>query len=147
VLLRVGYAQRGVADLTTQGRIHALLLVAGAATMLGAAGCRVAAPAFDDVTWALHPARPVVGPATLRVTIGEPHAAASGTTVRVVGHMAHPGMVPVVGTVTPRGHGVYDAKMNLTMPGDWVFVVTVHLADGRRFERNIPVPNVEAPRP
>jgi hypothetical protein len=122
--------------------------VAGVLAGLLAAGACRQAPAADDVDvrWTLRPEQPRVGPVTLTVTVGEPHASADGTAVRVVGHMTHPGMTPVVATTARRGPGVYDATMTLTMAGDWVLLVTVQLADGRRLERRVDVPGV-APAP
>ena len=46
--------------------------------------------------------------------------------------MTHPGMTPVVATVTPRGPDVYDAALDFTMAGDWMLIATVRLHDGRR---------------
>ena len=139
--MRVRHAQRGLAHL----RAAAVALALAAGTVMP--GCRSAAPdaAAIDLSWTLTPAHPTVGPATLTVTIGEPHAAASGTTVRVVGHMTHPGMAPVVATTTRRGHGVYDATLSFTMAGDWALLVSVQLADGRRLERRIEVRDVRPP--
>jgi hypothetical protein len=78
----------------------------------------------------------------LTLTLGEPHAAAAGTRVRVVGHMTHPGMQPIEAEATRRGPGVYVADVKFTMAGDWVLLVTLELADGRRIERRIDVPGV-----
>jgi YtkA-like protein len=136
--MRVRHAQRRFAHL--RAATVTLALAAGVAM----SACRPAPPAAEaiDLSWTLTPARPTVGPATLTVTVGEPQAAASGTTVRVVGHMTHPGMAPVVATTTRRGHGVYDATLSFTMAGDWALLVSVQLADGRRLERRIEVRDV-----
>ena len=113
-------------------------------------GCGVDAPAprtdAVDLSWSLRPPQPVVGPVTLSLVLGEQTTHARVTAVSVVGYMTHPGMPPALATVTPRGRGVYDAKMELTMAGDWVFVVSVQLADGQRVERRIPVANVQPPK-
>jgi hypothetical protein len=139
MLLRVAHAKRGVAGLARLG-----LAVGLAATLVGVLAAACAKPAADsiDLTWALRPERPTIGPATLTVTLGEPHAAASGTRVRVVGHMTHPGMRPVEAEATRCGHGVYQADLTFTMAGDWALLVTIELADGRRVERRIDVPGV-----
>jgi hypothetical protein len=115
------------------------------AATLAAGACRKAADPEVDVRWTLRPEKPHVGPVTLTVTLGEPHAVAGGTEVRVVGHMTHPGMAPVVATTTRRGPGIYEATLNLTMAGDWVLLVTVQFADGRRAERRVDVPGVQPP--
>jgi hypothetical protein len=123
-------------------------------TRLAAAGLLLAAslsgacarqPAAEDtstvlVTARLVPPQPTVGPATLTVNLsGATAATLARATVQVVGHMTHPGMTPVVATVTPRGPDVYDAAVDFTMPGDWMLVATVRLHDGRRLEARVPV--------
>ena len=145
MLLRVALPQRGLSDLTRVRHPRARLAVIIALVLGLSAACRQPDASDVDVRWTLRPERPTVGPVTLTVTLGEPHAAASGTEVRVVGHMAHPGMAPVVATTTRRGHGVYDASLNLNMAGDWVLLVTVQLADGRRVERRVDIPGVQPP--
>lgn len=144
MLVRVALPQRGVPDLARPRRPRAwLALTLGLGLAVGLPpGCRRPEASEVDVRWTLRPERPAVGPATLTITIGETHAAAGGTEVRVVGHMTHPGMTPVVATTTRRGHGVYDAHVDLNMAGDWVLLVTVQLADGRRVERRVDVPGV-----
>ena len=51
-------------------------------------------------------------------------------------------MTPIVGDVTERENGAYESRVRLSMPGDWIFVATGELADGRRITRQIPVPSV-----
>jgi hypothetical protein len=145
VLVRVAHAKRGVAGLARSGAAGWLLaagLLASSAACAKPAADSPGSPDSIALTWTLRPERPTLGPATLTLTLGEPHAAASGTRVRVVGHMTHPGMQPVEATVTPRGQGVYDAALSFTMAGDWALLATIELADGRRIERRIDVPGV-----
>jgi hypothetical protein len=88
----------------------------------------------------LVPPQPVVGPATLTVSLsGATAATLARATVQVVGHMTHPGMTPAVATITPRGPDVYDAVIDFTMPGEWMVIATVRLHDGRRLESHVPV--------
>jgi hypothetical protein len=113
-----------------------------AASMSGACGREQ--PAEDTagvlVTTRLVPPQPTVGPATLTISLSGATADMLGrTNVQVVGHMTHPGMTPVVATVTPRGPDVYDAALDFTMPGDWMLIATVRLQDGRRLESRVPV--------
>jgi hypothetical protein len=98
------------------------------------------------VTWNIEPIPPVAGAATLvRVTVrygdGTP---ARGAMLKLEGHMSHPGMTPVTAPVTERGDGAYDARLHLSMPGEWVFVVAGELADGSRVTRSV---NVQSVRP
>ena len=116
-----------------------LLLVA---SMSGACGREQ--PAEDTagvlLTTRLVPPQPAVGAATLTVTLSGATADLLGrANVQVVGHMTHPGMTPVVATVTPRSPDVYDAAVDFTMAGDWMLIATVRLRDGRRLESRVPV--------
>ena len=137
MLLRMAQPQR---RLTCLALVAAGLLLA--ASMPGACTRQ---PAAEDtsgvlVTTRLVPPQPTVGPATLTVNLsGGTAAILGGSTVEVVGHMTHPGMTPVVATVTPRGPDVYDAAVDFTMPGDWMLIATVRLRDGRRLESRLPV--------
>ena len=144
MLLRVAQPQR---------RVPRLVVLAGglllAASIPGACTRR---PAAEDtagvlVTTRLVPPQPGVGRATLTITLSGATAATLGRArVQVVGHMTHPGMTPVVATVTPREPDVYDAAVDFTMPGDWMLIATVRLHDGRRLESRVPV-TVQPRRP
>ena len=140
MLVRLAQPQRRLADLGVRGA-GALLLLAAVA----AAGCRRAPEPPPDtsgviVATRLVPAQPLVGPATLTVTLnGGTAETLSRATVDVVGHMTHPGMTPVVATTTRRGPDVHEAALDLNMPGDWLLVATVRFPDGRRLESRLPV--------
>jgi hypothetical protein len=54
-------------------------------------------------------------------------------------------MAPVTAPMHERGSGVYEARLQLSMAGDWVLVVSGALADGRRFTRSMDVTGVRAP--
>ena len=58
--------------------------------------------------------------------------------------MPHPGMAPVTGQILERGNGTYEARLGLTMTGDWVFVVTGQLTDGSRITEETTVRAVAA---
>jgi hypothetical protein len=147
VLVRVAHAQRRLAGLVGTGAGLAAVWALLTVVLAAAPGCRMA-PDPHLISWRLEPARPAVGPATLRLTLqGLPADIRDRATVRVVGHMTHPGMTPAVATVTGRGHGDYDAALTFSMPGDWVLLATIVLPDGRRFEQRIDVPGVRARQP
>jgi hypothetical protein len=120
-------------------------LAAGLLLAAPMAGACARQPAAEDtsavlVSARLVPPQPTVGAATLTVSLsGATAATLSRATVQVIGHMTHPGMTPVVATVTPRGPDVYDAALDFTMPGDWMIIATVRLHDGRRLESHVPV--------
>jgi len=56
--------------------------------------------------------------------------------------MSHPGMEPVFASATETEPGSYAARMQLTMPGDWVILVQGTLANGERIDRQIDLKGV-----
>jgi len=56
--------------------------------------------------------------------------------------MAHPGMAPVIAAATENEAGVYEATLELTMPGSWTIVASGTLPDGRRLTRSHNVSDV-----
>jgi hypothetical protein len=96
------------------------------------------------MTWTIDPTPPIAKAATdVRFTLhradGEP---VRGAKLRLEAHMSHPGMAPITREVVERGNGAYDARLHLSMAGDWVFVVTGELPDGSRITRQLQVPAV-----
>ncbi len=125
--------------LTAAGLIAAGLLVSGLA------GCRP--PATDSVpeislAWTTSPAPPAVGPVTLTLTLEEGTTPVAGAEVRLEGTMTHPGMAPVSSTAKEASPGSYEARMDLSMAGDWIVLVDARLADGRTLKRQIELPGV-----
>jgi hypothetical protein len=127
-------------------RLCAGTIVAVSVTM-GAAGCRRAgdAGAGMDIETRIAPQPVRVGLAIVTVTgvankLGEPLA---GVHVQVEGDMEHPGMAPVFADAAETAPGVYTAKLDLNMPGDWVVLTHIRLADGRKIERQTGVRGVE----
>jgi hypothetical protein len=126
--------------------LRVLWLVPLAASFAGCGRRHPAGPSLD-VSWSLSPQSPIVGPATLTVTIRHPTGAlVKGARVRLEGHMSHPGMAPVVADGVERTPGVYDVSFAFPMQGDWVLLVSAALADGGRIERRIDVANVRPSR-
>lgn len=127
--------------MTGPSLVLAGLLLAAAAV---AGGCRQPPIAADTtsvrVEARLVPPQPTVGRATLTVSLsGGTADTLQHAAVDVVGHMADPGMAPVVGAMTRRGPDIFEAALDLTMPGDWQLVATVRFPDGRRIETRLPV--------
>ena len=51
--------------------------------------------------------------------------------------MAHAGMSPVFGKASETEPGVYRARLNFTMAGDWVILVHGTLRGGKKIERQL----------
>ena len=116
-----------------------MLLAAGLTTV----SCSGRATTSTTLSWTLTPSSPAVGPATFTATLRDPGGGAvTGATVRLEGHMSHPGMTPVIADAAERTPGVYAAPFTFTMPGNWVLVVSASLAQGGRVEQRIEVANV-----
>ena len=100
----------------------------------------------DDVSlrWTLDPSVPSASADTIaRITVhDERQRPVTGARLQLEAHMSHPGMAPVVGRFSDRGGGAYDTRLQFSMAGDWVLVVTGELPDGRRITRSLPVAGV-----
>lgn len=108
------------------------LLLAALCICCAAGACR-RTPAVGDVIVesTLTPPQPVVGMSALTLRLLDAgRRPISGASLRVEGHMAHPGMAPVQATATERAPGVYEAELQFTMRGDWILLVTGALANG-----------------
>jgi len=108
------------------------------------AACGRTAPAAEvRVEWTLTPTPPAVGPAILVVRCvdfaGEP---VRGASLKVEGHMTHPGMTPVLADFVEREAGVYHAAFEFTMSGDWILLVSGTVASGGAVRDRIEVANV-----
>lgn len=136
-----------------QGRRKAALAMRALAAIvvfiapLTGTGCRRSRDAAEgmkiETRIAPQPVR--VGAATVTVSgiadgLGEPLA---GVHVQIEGDMNHPGMPPVFADAPQVAPGVYQAKIDFNMPGDWVVLVHIRLADGRRIEQQLDVRGVE----
>ncbi len=111
--------------------------IAGVLVTLGAA-CAIAAcrpsPTYD-LSWTVqHSADTAGGTATIGLIVRQDRDGAplSGAQLTLEGHMAHPGMAPAVTRMTEAAAGRYEARLRLTMAGEWTLVVSGTLADGQR---------------
>lgn len=88
----------------------------------------------SDVNMALtvEPAAPVVGSATLRITLTDTNdEPINDASLEIRGDMTHAGMEPVLASIDAGQAGVYEVPFEWTMGGDWIVTVTATLADGR----------------
>ena len=85
-----------------------------------------------------------IGPATVSVQMSDAsqkpveHAA-----IMVEADMSHPGMSPVFAEAKAAAAGSYRAPIEFSMGGDWVVLLHIKLADGRRIERQMDVRGVQ----
>jgi hypothetical protein len=122
--------------------------VLGAAAGCAGGGRGDAGTEGIQARWEIEPAPPVVGSATVRVSlVGQDNRGVPGARLHFEGHMSHPGMAPVVTDAHDSGDGVYEASLRFTMAGDWVLVATGTLPGGERITRQIEVVGVRAGAP
>jgi len=85
-----------------------------------------------------------VGPATIAVQLSDPKGQpVSGAQVSLEGDMSHAGMGPTFGQTKEVSPGHYEGSLQFSMAGDWVVLTHVILADGRKFEQQMDVKNVQ----
>jgi hypothetical protein len=122
-----------------------------AAGLLIAAGCRPRSNIADSapevsLRWTVKPEPPTTGPLTLSLELSERltegRRPVEGAEVRLEGTMTHPGMAPVSAMASETSPGSYVARMDLSMAGDWVFLVDARLRDGRTLHRQLELPGV-----
>ena len=108
------------------------------------AACRPNPSDQINASWTIDPSPPASGaPLVARVTLRDrSQKPVVGATLRLEGQMSHPGMTPVVAELTERSDGEYEARMQLTMAGDWILVVSGQLRDGTRIVKQIDLAGV-----
>jgi hypothetical protein len=128
---------------------QAATLVFGCAFIAGMlAGCHRGAAGSSEVQilTQVEPQPPRVGKeeVTVRLTRsrGEQVVAAH---VRIEADMDHPGMAPVFADTQEQHPGIYVAQIDLNMPGDWVLLEHVRLADGKQIEHQTNLKGVLQP--
>lgn len=125
------------------GGVKMLFLLAGLAIF----GCQSSGNTHPDVTlgWEIEPDPPRVGMSTLHITLADTAGESiNGAAVELEGNMSHPGMKPVMAMAEESESGRYSATIELTMAGDWFFIITSTLADDRVVKREIEIPGVRS---
>lgn len=84
---------------------------------------------------------PVRVTVTLERNDGSP---VEGAKVSLEATMTHAGMQPVFAEATEVAPGMYQARVEFTMGGDWIIIVRGTLPDGKPFEHMTQVPGVRA---
>jgi hypothetical protein len=117
--------------------------IALCACLLFAQACRQkTAPAEValTVTHEIAPQPPRVGRVAIALRLADGSGkAATGARVVLEGNMSHAGMSPVFAEALETGNGSYRATMDLSMAGDWIMLVHVTLADGRKVEQQFEI--------
>ncbi len=57
--------------------------------------------------------------------------------------MSHPGMGPAFADAKEIAAGKYQAQLDLSMLGDWTVIAHIKLPNGRAFDRETKIPNVQ----
>jgi hypothetical protein len=120
---------------------------AGVWLLLALAACRGQGQELEDVGVALTvaPDPPRIGPATIVVTLSDSEGQPiTGAKMSLEGNMNHAGMVPVLAEAAEAAPGRYEAALEFSMGGDWVFLVQATLPDGRFLEHQVDLPSVDA---
>lgn len=124
------------------------LLIIFSITLLLMTGCRrgqTSDISSIGLDLTVSPDPPTTGPTAVVIQLtdetGQPLA---GATVELEGNMSHAGMAPVFSQAKEVEPGRYEAPLAFTMGGDWFILVKATLPDGRRLERQVDVPGVEA---
>ncbi len=110
-------------------------------------GCQSTGEAHSDVEieWEISPDPPEVGLATINFTLRDSTGLLiNGAEVELEGNMSHPGMQPVFATAEEIEPGRYSADVNLSMGGDWYFLIESILPDDRVIERQININGVRS---
>jgi hypothetical protein len=130
-----------------QGRqVATLVFLTAIASAVLVAGCHRGSTSDSSlpIQTKIGPQPVRVGGSTVTLTgvtdgLGEPLA---GVHIQIEGDMAHPGMAPVFAEARETAPGVYVAQINFNMPGDWVLLEHIRLANGRKIERQVDVRGV-----
>jgi hypothetical protein len=86
-----------------------------------------------------------VGLATISVELADPSQnPVPHATIMVEADMTHPGMSPVFAEAKETAPGNYHAPIDFNMGGDWVVLLHIKLADGRKVERQMDVKGVQS---
>ena len=126
---------------------YAAFIALGCVATLAATACRQSANSSQGISIyeKITPEPVHVGEATVAVRLADATAnPVSHATIMVEADMDHPGMGPVFKAANETTPGRYEARINLTMGGDWVVLLHIELANGRKIERQMDVRGVRS---
>jgi len=118
-------------------------LACAAALFLGGCSRPVELPPAVAMDSEISPQPPRVGGATVTLKLADAGARQiSGAHVVVEAEMSHAGMRPLFAEAKEAEPGRYLAHVEFQMAGDWVILLHVTLASGKKLERQIDIGNV-----
>ena len=107
-------------------------------------GCRRANETPDlKLTHEVSPQPPRVG--QVRVTLGLTDSSGKPVTragLSIEGYMTHPGMKPIAASVVESEPGRYVSVIDISMAGDWVFIVHIQLPGRVSMDRQFEIKGV-----
>ena len=120
-------------------------LIALCVCVLVVQGCRRTSEALPDLklTHEVFPQPPRVG--QVRVTLGLTDSSGkpiSRAGLSLEGYMSHAGMKPVAASVVETEPGRYVSVIDLSMAGDWVFIVHIQLPGRVSMDRQFEIKGV-----
>jgi hypothetical protein len=132
-------------DLVARWNHRIALAFLGISFVLGCRPKEAAADLNTQATVSFDPSPPSVGVTSLKVSLTD----AAGKPIRlghidVEGDMNHAGMEPAFGKLEETEPGHYVGKIDFTMGGDWILLLSGQREGGGAFEKKIDVPGVEA---
>ena len=110
-----------------------------------AQACRHQSEPVPDLTFTheISPQPPRVGPTTITLRLADASGKpVTGADVEMEGNMSHAGMTPVLAHANEIEPGRYSSTIELSMAGDWYFVVHMTLPDGRKLERQFEIKRI-----
>jgi hypothetical protein len=98
------------------------------------------------LTHEVSPQPPQVGLSTITLKVADSAGKPlTGLRIKLEGNMSHAGMTPVFAVATDTGPGQYLSTMELSMAGDWHFMVHMIFPDGREVDREFEIKGVVQP--
>ena len=98
------------------------------------------------LTHEVSPQPPRVGPSTITLRLADSSGKpATGVQVKLEGNMSHAGMTPVFADARETEPGRYSSTIELSMAGDWQFLVYMTFPDGQKVQRQFELNGVRQP--
>jgi hypothetical protein len=109
--------------------------------------CSKSSRANNDIAFSCvsNPQPPRTGRNIFTVSLTGPAAEpVAGAHMSLEGDMSHPGMSPVFGEAKETSPGRYQGTLDLSMLGDWTILFHITLTNGRTFDRDVKIANLQA---